>query len=182
MEKASSFSHPTTINQKEPSSMKDILSHYSIHSNTMALLPSNHKDYDTIVKEPDRDIYVKQKPLELIKQACLERFATYEGVREAVQHNTGLKRKVPIPINPHLNLYFFPTHATNHFDCCWISYYHVLRIEKSLTNHPSSTIIFKSGERLHLDVSPYVLKKQMERTLECMEGYLDWQNKSVVVC
>ncbi|MEK4803219.1 competence protein ComK [Oceanobacillus sp. FSL K6-0118] len=151
--------------------MKDILSHYSIHSNTMALLPSNHKDYDTIVKEPDRDIYVRQKPLELIKQACLERFATYEGVREAVQHNTGLKRKVPIPINPHLNLYFFPTHATNHFDCCWISYYHVLRIEKHLTNHTFSTILFKSGDRLNLDVSPYVLKKQMERTLMCMDGH-----------
>lgn len=151
--------------------MKDILSHYSIHPNTMALLPSNHLDYDTIVKEPDRDIYVKQKPLELIKQACLERFATYEGVREAVQHNTGFKRKVPIPINLHLNLYFFPTHATNHFDCCWISYYHVLRIERHRTNQSSSTILFKSGERLNLDVSPYVLKKQMERTLMCMDGH-----------
>lgn len=155
--------------------MKDILSHYSIHPNTMALLPSNHLDYDTIVKEPDRDIYVKQKPLELIKQACLERFATYEGVREAVQHNTGFKRKVPIPINLHLNLYFFPTHATNHFDCCWISYYHVLRIEKSLTNYSSSTILFKSGESLHLDVSPYILNRQMKRTLKCFAVNLDFR-------
>lgn len=151
--------------------MKDILSHYSIHPNTMALLPSNHLDYDTIVKEPDRDIYVKQKPIELIKQACLDRFATYEGVREAVQHNTGFKRKIPIPINPYLNLYFFPTHATNHIDCCWISYYHVLRIEKHHTYHPSSNIIFKNGENLFLDVSPYILKKQMDRTLVCVKGY-----------
>lgn len=163
--------------------MINILPHYSIHSNTMALLPANRMNYYTIVKEPDREIYVKQTPIELIREACLERFTTYDGVREAVQHNTGFKRKVPIPINPHLNLYFFPTHATNHFDCCWISYYHVLRIVKSLTNHPSSTILFKSGESLHLGVSPYVLKKQMERTLECVSGYLDLKKKkSAVLC
>ncbi|WP_407939236.1 competence protein ComK [Oceanobacillus salinisoli] len=74
---------------------------------------------------------IKQPPIQLIKQACLERYTTYEGTREAIRLQTGFQRKVPIPINPHLNIYLFPTHATNHIDCCWISYHHVLRIEKN---------------------------------------------------
>jgi len=155
--------------------MIKILPHYSIHSNTMALLPTNHVNYQTIVKEPNRHIYVKQTPFQLIKQACLERFTTYEGIREAVQHHTGFQRKVPIPISPHSNIYFFPTHAINHSDCCWVSYHHVLRIKKYHKDHPndpSSTILFKNGKILHLHLSPFVLNKQMERTLECVDGYL----------
>jgi competence protein ComK len=43
--------------------------------------------YDTIVKQP---------PFVLIKQACLDRFVTYDGVKDAVQHHTGFERKVLI--------------------------------------------------------------------------------------
>ncbi|WP_156290987.1 hypothetical protein [Oceanobacillus salinisoli] len=43
-------------------------------------------------------------------------------------------------------------------------------------------MLFKNGESLHLDITPYILKKQMERTLVCVEGYLDLPNKIALPC
>ncbi|WP_068675239.1 competence protein ComK [Oceanobacillus sp. Castelsardo] len=162
-----------------------ILPRYSIHSGTMALIAANHTDYKTVAIEPNRKCYIKQKPIQLIKQACLDRFITYEGVIEAVEYHTGFKRKVPIPLDPHLNIYLFPTHATNHKGCIWLSYKHVRRIENHPNTHPntpSSTILFKNGDNLPIQVSPYILKRQMERTLVCMDGYLDSQHNGAVIC
>ncbi|WP_156290974.1 competence protein ComK [Oceanobacillus salinisoli] len=158
--------------------MKEILSHYSIHKNTISLLPAKHIDYYTIVLEQNRYIYVKQTPIEIIKNSCLNRYTTYEGVREAVYHYTGFKRKVPIPINPHQNIYFFPTHATNDYECCWISCDHVLQINQ--TTKSSSSLTFNNGKTIQFDVSTYSLKKQMQRTLECMYSYMDSQLYSTV--
>ena len=126
--------------------MKQILSNYSIHKDTMVLLPAKHIDYETLVLERNKHVYVKQTSLEIIKYSCLARFTTYDGVREAVKLQTGFKRKVPIPINPSQNLYFFPTHATGDYECCWISFDHVLQISPS--SKTTSYLIFKNGEKI----------------------------------
>jgi len=152
--------------------MTTILSDYMIHEATMALLPAACIDYDTIAIEKNHKRYIRKTPHQLIKTACLEHCATYEGRREAVMHHTGFKRKVPIPINPSQNLFTFPTHSPTDFKCSWIFYHHVLTIlpAPASTENVSvrTTVVFHNGQKLPLNVSHHVFEKQMERTGMCM--------------
>jgi competence protein ComK len=77
---------------------KIILEDYVINRDTIALQPANHTDYYTIVIERDQILYVKQTPLQLIKAACLEGGAGYNGRREDVIYQTGTKAKSPFPL------------------------------------------------------------------------------------
>ncbi len=48
---------------------KIILEDYEINRDTVALQPTTHTDYYTIVIERDQILHVKKTPLQLIKQA-----------------------------------------------------------------------------------------------------------------
>lgn len=67
-----------------------ILSSYEITKDTLALLPARNMNYRTIVIERHETYYVQQTPLEIIKAACLEGGATYDGRRTAVMLKTGV--------------------------------------------------------------------------------------------
>ncbi|MBT2218660.1 competence protein ComK [Virgibacillus dakarensis] len=45
-------------------------------------------------------VFFRKTPIQLIHIACLDNYASYEGRRKAVMHQTRFKRKVPIPIDP----------------------------------------------------------------------------------
>ncbi len=142
---------------------------YEINKETMALVPARHIDYDTIVYEAHQILYVKQRPLNMIKAACLEGGATYDGRRIAVIHQTGADHKTPIPINPSQDIYAFPTQSASNFDCNWLFYHHV----RSILPHPKhpnqSLILFKNGQDpLTIDISLASLEKQMHRTSFCI--------------
>jgi competence protein ComK len=92
---------------------KIILEDYEINRDTIALQPANHTDYYTIVIEPDQIFYVKQTPLQLIKAACLEGGAGYNGRREAVIHQTGKKAKsLFLSVQERISMPSRPTHLT----------------------------------------------------------------------
>ncbi|MFD1362311.1 competence protein ComK [Lentibacillus salinarum] len=152
--------------------MTTILPSYEINGATMALLPAAHIDYETTVIERNQELFIRKTPHQLISSACLENCSTYEGRRETVMHHFGFKRKVPIPINPRKNLFAFPTHSPSDFTCCWIFYKHIQAIlppSASSKNTPNQTILlFKNALQLPVDVSHYVLEKQLERTGMCM--------------
>lgn len=159
--------------------MNKVLTHYQINEQTLALLPAFHFDYDTIVLEVDRTLYVKMKPLQLVEQACLDGGATYEGRRGAVTYQTGAKRKVPIPICPQRNLFTFPTQSPSEFTCHWIFYTHVHAITPCRTTKKSNIkaiITFKNGQQLPMSESYYLLQRQMQRTAICILHYTDFQN------
>ncbi|WP_077623203.1 competence protein ComK [Sediminibacillus massiliensis] len=145
--------------------MNEVLNHYEINEKTLALLPAAHIDYATIVLEGDKTFHISQTPLQLIKTACLEAGASYDGRRKAVMYQTGSKRKTPIPINPGKHIYAFPTQSPSLFSCAWIFYHHILSI-KPLANKPTekSMIIFDNGIKLPLQESHFVLENQRQRT------------------
>ncbi|MGJ9386229.1 competence protein ComK [Salipaludibacillus sp. CF4.18] len=87
---------------------ENVHSSYKITNNTLALTPSYRFDSSTLVYETNNNLYVKQPSLEMIKTACLDGFANYDGRREAAIQ-TGAKRKVPIAIYPNQDIYAFPT-------------------------------------------------------------------------
>lgn len=137
---------------------------YVIHPGTMALIPSKHLKYETIALEDSQRIPLIQPAFQLIKQACLNYFSTYEGRREAVTYRTGFKRKVPIPIHPRQIM--FPTHANNDVNCFWISYHHVYQIINGPEKY-QSIVQFKNKQEITVPVSSGILKTQMKRALTC---------------
>lgn len=148
--------------------MNNVLSNYQINKQTLALLPAHHLDYQTIVLEGDRELYVKQMPLQLIEQACLEGGSTYEGRRKAVVYLTGAKNKVPIPISPWNKIYAFPTHSPQVFECSWIFHPHVRSVAPSPKDPLTTIITFLNGKELTLNVSSYTIQQQIQRTSSCI--------------
>ncbi|WP_062051691.1 competence protein ComK [Bacillus sp. JCM 19034] len=145
-----------------------ILSHYDINQDTIALLPAKRIEYDTIVWERNDSLHVKQPMLSLIKEACLEGGADYEGRRVAVIHKTGIQHKIPIPIQPLQQIYAFPTHSPKLYECCWIFYHHIKSIQHHPTKASESIITFHNYRKLTLPISYAALEKQMHRTSYCI--------------
>ncbi|WP_407270111.1 competence protein ComK [Radiobacillus sp. PE A8.2] len=151
--------------------MPEIRPNYMINSSTMAILPVRNINYDTIIYERDRTLFIRKTPLQLIKQACLQYGASYDGRRAAVMHLLGSKKKVPIPISVSSGIYAFPTQSPNQFDCTWIFYSHVSRIRviRPLPNsNYQASIVFQTDQLLDMKESYYLLEKQMHRTATCI--------------
>ncbi|MFA1822296.1 competence protein ComK [Virgibacillus oceani] len=145
-----------------------------MNKHTLALLPARHMNYATIACEQHKQYFIKKTPIQLVKAACLDHGATYQGRRGAAMYHTGFKRKVPIPISIKREIYTFPTHAPTDFECMWLFPNHI----HSVINHPTSKktptksiIPFKNGMQIPLDISSYMIHKQMERTSACRLTY-----------
>ncbi len=179
--------NPTTSvsSKKNPQSkgvspLSEILSTYDINPSTLSLLPAPNIEYDTVVYEPDRIFHVKQTPLQIIKKACLENGASYEGRRASVIHLTASKQKVPIPVSICKHIYVFPNASPSQFLCRWIFYHHVSSIKsKSQNGNDQSIITFKNGQQLPMQESLNLLEKQMYRTAMCIAHFSSQPNQRI---
>lgn len=153
--------------------MNPIRDTYEINPQTMAILSVAEIEYSAIVLEENKKIYVRQTPLQIIKAACLEGGASYEGRRKAVTYLTGAMQKIPIPINPRRNIFAFPTHSPTTFECNWIFYHQIKTITIPKVPNPTiqSIIHFKNNQSLSMNESCYVLQKQYQRTAMCILQY-----------
>jgi competence protein ComK len=143
--------------------MEKEMFHYELNPNTMAVLPMRDEKYASKILETDDVLFSAKTPIQLIKDACLEGGSTYEGRKRAVVHLTGTQNKIPVPVNPQLDMYAFPTESPNSFDCQWIFHNHVKRILPGKQSQ-GSIIVFSNHTKLHLDISYYSLQKQLHRT------------------
>src|SRR5699024_1359081 len=150
--------------------MPIIQSEYTNIRKTHALFPAKHFEYDTIVIERERKLYIRQTPLQIIKSSCQKYWSTYEGRRDAVVNQMNFKQKVPIPVSIDKTIYLFPTHSPNHLDNSWIAYEHVARFDKKRNpGQPEQTLVtFKNGYTKTLDVSVHTFESQWQRTFELM--------------
>jgi competence protein ComK len=149
--------------------MKEILTTYNVNEETNALTPAFQLDYQTIVLEGKRELFVKQTPLELIKLAAKRGGAEYNGRRTSMTYLTGIHKKIPIPINPQKNIYAFPTTSPNQAHCSWIFFHHVDEIKPTKGNS-RSIIQFKNGREIKMNESLHILEKQMYRTWLCKKA------------
>ncbi|MFD1037198.1 competence protein ComK [Virgibacillus byunsanensis] len=158
--------------------MTDVLVNYHINNQTMVLQPASHFEYNTIVYEVNRTLFVNKTAIQLIKAACLSGGAAYDGRRTAVMYQTGANRKVPIPISPSKNIFAFPTRSPSKFDCHWIFYNHIESIKPTHTSQKNTKSIFsfKNGQQLAMNESYYLLEKQMQRTAFCILQYTAFLN------
>jgi|SRR5690625_2563237 len=140
-----------------------ILEKYKINKKTLALLPVRDVNCQTLVIRMDNDNYVQKDPFEVIKESCEKYLATYEGRRKVVKNQLGYQQKVVIPVWPRGNLFFFPTRSPKSPDNCWINGLQIDRLHE--TGEKGRTKIeFINGRKITVDVSKYVLNRQIERT------------------
>lgn len=146
----------------------EIITDYIINPKTLAVVSYVDAQNQTKVIEEDGELYMSRKPLKLIDESCMEYASTYQGRRDAVVRQLQYSRKVPILIDPRDNMYVFPTHAPESFECIWVVYNQVKRIAV-LNQKP--VIVFKNGLILEAGVSLYTLNQQMQRTAICMHRF-----------
>lgn len=63
---------------------------------------------------------------------------------------------------------FFPTRSPKHYDNIWVAHHHLSkqqRPEPDLNNRGNSTIYFKNGKSLYIDVSTHTLREQYRRSV-----------------
>jgi|SRR5690625_971243 len=137
---------------------------YNINVHTQILIPARHIEYETIVWEKERKLYVKDNPLKIIQKACLNRWSTYEGRRNAVIHHLNYQRKVPIPIDTEESIVAIPTHSPSNFDCHWLILHNIMKI---VGNKKQSTVLFVNGQTINLDISQYSARQQYSRAFDC---------------
>lgn len=147
---------------------EQVLENYEINEKTMAVLSAAHTDYYSIILEGSRKLYVKKTPMELIKTACLEGGAGYNGRRASVTYRTGIQRKVPIPINEVKNIYAFPTQSPSQFGCHWIFPSHIRNLAIDPYTKNGCLVIFKNNKIISIDVSIKSMEKQIHRTSHCV--------------
>ena len=135
-----------------------------ISEHTMGLISIKHIEHRTLILETNGSKYSKASPLQLIEHACLKYGSTYDGRRKAATYMTGIRLKTPIGINPARNIYAFPTHSPQKFECNWIFPQHVQRIRR---NGKYSMITFTNDKDWEIEVSYFTLEKQLHRAAYC---------------
>jgi competence protein ComK len=139
-----------------------ILNKYIANERTMTIMPMEAIEYGTVVKEVDRTVYVKETPFDIIKENLLIGGSDFDGRRRSITYKLGMQKRLPMPINPPRNIYAFPTHAPRQFHCQWIFTEHIDHIHPVKHNEKfKSAIIFKNGEKIFTEVSPYILETQI---------------------
>jgi len=151
---------------------------YQLTHTTMAILPVSDEVYRAKILDSEQgEIYVKEKPLTIIENGCLEGGATYTGRRQAMVKQLGFNQKSPIPILPHLNLFAFPTVSPTQFSCIWVFPKH---IKSKKTHGKHVQVAFHNNEKLILPISTYTLIRQVNRTSHCMTRFSPWVHDLLV--
>lgn len=148
--------------------VEKVFDNYEVHDMTFALLPSYHHDFETIAVEMHHIFGIRKPALRLIKVACLNGGADYNGRRRSVLHKMGPIHKAPIPIDPKNDIYAFPTHAANHPDCAWLFLHHIMKVEEDPNHKGCSLVTFSNGYVASLKASLPTILNQMNRTSRCI--------------
>lgn len=161
--------------------MVKVLDSYEVNQDTALIKSAKHFEYQTIVYERGQTLYVKQTPLKIIKNACIEGGASYDGRRQSVTKKIGVQQKVPIPIDPIYNIYACPTASPKQFECSWIFYHHVKTIESitAITDTYRSIITLTNNQQIPMEESFNLLEKQMQRTAYCIMKFSNIHNQEI---
>lgn len=153
----------------------EVVEDYLINPRTIILLPARHIEYETIIIEQNKQFLVRKTALELMENACSRYGSKFDGRRKSVMEKTGFKRRVPIPVSIHFDIYAFPTHAIKDYDCIWIFANHVQYVGQIREQGAKeiSLVVFNNGLQYKLDVSQYTLKTQLDRAKMCRYVFTD---------
>ena len=132
---------------------------YEINNNTQAIYPFG-RNSSKIIEDED-EYTVKFKPLNILEHSCEYFGSSYEGRKEGTKKLLGITHKSPIIIEESGKIIFFPTTSPDNKDCVWINLEKVDRYFKN--GSKKSTILFKNGQTLDLNISIGSLTNQVLR-------------------
>ncbi|KAB8133664.1 hypothetical protein F9U64_12240 [Gracilibacillus oryzae] len=138
---------------------------YRITKKTLAITPYYDLHFQSKVVETEKEVLSTDAPLQIIQENCLHYGASYEGRKQSVRHHLPFFQKTPIPIHPAHNIYCFPTKSPRSYDCYWLFYAHIYKINAG--DYDSSVIHFTNGLQLILAESFHSLQNQYDRTSIC---------------
>lgn len=132
---------------------------YEINRYTLAIIPLSTNTSKVI--EEDDTFDINRSTAEIIDDSCRFFGCSYEGRRDGTKELIGVNYKAPIIIEESTSMIFFPTSSPRYDTCYWISLNNMENYVKNSKN--KSSIIFKNGKRIDLDISYGSLENQVMR-------------------
>ncbi|WP_430787761.1 competence protein ComK [Virgibacillus flavescens] len=139
---------------------------YEITPFTMAILADLGKleSHPTCVLETQEEFFVQPTPTKLIDFACKSFGASLKGRQEGTRDISNITHKAPIAVDPSSGMYFFPTISPVNAKCSWIAHSHIDQV--SMNDSNCTTILFKNGKSITVDVSYGSMLNQIQRTAQ----------------
>lgn len=146
------------------------MAHYKVGTSTIAIASTMEGIFKSIIYDSVKGIlYSTKKPLELIKELCLEYDISYEGRRESVIYHLGYKKKTPIPISCIDSLYVFPTESPEKYECVWLFFQHIKYLRDTYPKDPKKTrVVFHNQTELIINAPKRFIQSQMEKVTTCI--------------
>ena len=132
---------------------------YEINYDTQIIKPID-KNVSRVIEE-DAEYIIKSDTLSILEHSCEYFGSSFEGRKEGTKKLLGITHKSPIIVEESRKIIFFPTTSPDKKECAWIN---LEKIEKYFKNGSKrSTILFKNGRALNLDISIGSLTNQILR-------------------
>ena len=130
--------------------------------------------------EMDEIIVVKRKALDLIDETSIKFGSTYQGRADSAKRLTKATQKIPILINPALQMIATPTHSPKHVDNTWVFLNHVKDFKENKKNkfNKAVDLTFNNGREVTLPVSIHTFKNQVAVTNALLTVYKANEEKS----
>ncbi|MBQ8234351.1 MAG: competence protein ComK [Bacilli bacterium] len=106
---------------------------YIINSDTLLLIPLD-EDVCKIV-EKEREIIIKTTVMDVINNSCLYFGCSLQGRIEGTKYLLNCSYKLPIVVDNHNDLIFFPTLSYTSSKCHWISFNNIESYTKKDKNN-----------------------------------------------
>lgn len=133
---------------------------------TLAVISQQDKNKKTTTKimEEQAEFIVDLVPSKVIDYACKFFGSSLKGRRAGTREVCGITHKAPICIDPTSGMYFFPTASPANPDCSWLAHSHISHMNQ--TEDHCTEVIFKSGQRIIVEVSYGSMVNQLQRTAQ----------------
>src|SRR5699024_11506194 len=120
-------------------------------------------DYETIVMEEMKTLYVKQSMMSIVQESCIFiGLTTYEARKKVIAKMTAFLRKTPILFSDTKDICFFHTHGNHNLNNHWFSANHILDIHSSKNKNRSEEHTSELQSRFDL-VCGLLLEKKDSR-------------------
>lgn len=133
---------------------------------TMAVLAQEdgNGQISTCVLEAEQEYVVDHTPSKLIDHACSFFGSSLKGRQEGTRNISGITHKAPVSIDPFSGMYFIPTMSPSKKHCSWIGHSHIEHLKQ--LRHQGTSLIFKNGREITLDISYGSMLNQIQRTAQ----------------
>lgn len=131
---------------------------YEINKSTLAIIPIS-KNCSKVI-ENENDYIINNSTTNIIDHSCKFFGSSYNGRCEGTKNLVGFNYKSPIIVEESKEIIFFPTSSPRFDNCSWIS---LNNIEKYIKKENISSIYFKNGLIMDLEISYSSLENQILR-------------------